>query len=85
MAWGRRKKKNHPKKSSERSWNGYLSEMGPHVESLGKTTKLRGGVGGKGGRPQASKETQKASLPPHPIISCSGRTEREYILTHKKG
>ena len=63
MAWGRRKKKNHPKKSSEKSWNGYLSEVGPHVESLGKTTKLRGGVGGGGVHKPARKHRKPPYLP----------------------
>lgn len=62
---GQKEKKNHPR-SLQRSWNGYLSEeVGPHVESLGKTTKLQG----EAGRPQGSKETQRAS--PHLPIPSS--------------
>lgn len=71
MAWGRRKKKHHPKKPSERPWNGYLSEVGPHVDSLRRTAKLQGGRG-------AHKAARKHREPPHlPTLSSPAGEDRK--------
>lgn len=66
---GQKEKKIIPRSLQERSWNGYLSEVGPHVESLENNQ-----VAWR--RPQGSKETQRAPTSPIPSSPCSGRIEK---------